>query len=202
MKKLLFIAILAGLWSASVHAAVVAFTLDPEQTHVRFADKMCEADMLMGDFGGVKGTIWLDEQKPEQSRVEVVIDARSGVRSKDIHKGETIKSIIEGKNFLNAAAYPVMTFKSTKVKQTSDFTADVTGNLTIAGVTAPFTMEVTFDKTAGMTTKGRQLVAFSAYGKSKRSDFKNYYALDRIGIRCIGDEVTVLIAATGLWSGS
>lgn len=186
---------------AAACAKPVVYNLDPEQTHVRFADKMCEADLLMGDFRNVSGAIWFDEKHPEKSRVNVTIDARSGVYSKTMHKGETIKSIIEGKNFLNVATYPVMTFKSTAVTQTSDFTADVTGDLTIAGVTHPFTMEVTFDKSAGMTAKGRQLAAFSAYGKFKRSDFKNYYGLDRIGIRKIGDEVTVLISATGLRAG-
>ena len=91
-----------------------------------------------------------------------------------------------------------MTFKSTKVEQTSDFTADVTGDLTLMGVARPFTMEVTFDKDQGLMASGRQLAAFSAYGKFKRSDFRNYYGLDRLGIRKIGDEVTVLIVATGV----
>ncbi len=182
---------------ALAHAAPVIYQIDPDQSHVRFADKMCEADLLMGDFRGVKGNIWLDERHPEKSRVEVTIDARSGVYSKEMHKGEAIKAIMEGKNFLNVEKYPTMIFKSTKVAQTSDFTANVTGNLTLMGVTQPFTMEVTFDKDAGKTASGRQLAAFSAYGKFKRSDFKNYYGLDRLGIRKIGDEVTVLIVATG-----
>lgn len=198
MKKFALILALGMLLPPSVQAATVAYNFDPDQTHVRFADKMCEADLLMGDFRGVKGAIWLDEEHPEKSRVEVTIDARSGVYSKEMHKGEAIKTIIEGKNFLNAEKYPAISFMSTKVDQTSDFTADVTGNLTLMGVTHPFTMEVTFDKEQGMTASGRQLVAFSAYGKFRRSEFRNYYALDRIGIRRIGDEVTVLISATGL----
>jgi len=182
----------------AARATPVAYQLDPDQSHVRFADKMCEADLLMGDFRGVKGTIWLDEEHPENSRVDVTIDARSGVYNKEMHKGEAIKAIMEGKNFLNVEKYPTMTFKSTKVEQTSDFTADVTGDLTLMGVARPFTMEVTFDKDQGLMAGGRQLAAFSAYGKFKRSDFRNYYGLDRLGIRKIGDEVTVLIVATGV----
>ena len=198
MKKLFAFLVLGFFLPASARADEAAYRLDPDQSHVRFADKMCEADLLMGDFRGVKGTIWLDEENPEKSRVDVTIDARSGVYSKEMHKGEAIKAIVEGKNFLNVEKYPTITFKSTKVERTSDFTADVSGNLTLMGVTRPFAMEVTFDKDAGKTAKGRELVAFSAFGKFKRSNFNNFYALDRIGIRRIGDEVTVLISATGL----
>ncbi|HTK84476.1 MAG TPA: YceI family protein [Patescibacteria group bacterium] len=197
MKKLLLI-LVGCVLPASAQAATAAYKLDPDQSHVRFADKMCEADLLMGDFRGVKGTIWFDEEHPDKSRVEVTIDARSGVYSKEMHKGEAIKTIIEGKNFLDVEKYPVIIFKSTKVEQTSDFTADVNGDLTLMGITHPFTMEVTFDKDQGKTANDRQLAAFSAYGKFKRSDFRNYYGLDRLGIRKIGDEVTVLIVATGV----
>jgi len=58
-------------------------------------------------------------------------------------------------------------------------------------------MEITFHDDVGMTAQGRKMAAFSAYGKFKRSDFGIVYGLDRIGIRRMDDEVTVLIDVAG-----
>jgi polyisoprenoid-binding protein YceI len=58
-------------------------------------------------------------------------------------------------------------------------------------------MEITFHDDVGMTAHGRNVASFSAYGKFKRSDFAIVYGLDRIGIRRMDDEVTVLIDVAG-----
>jgi polyisoprenoid-binding protein YceI len=48
---------------------------------------------------------------------------------------------LKSSNFFNVAAYPTMTFQSTKISKTGDGAAKMTGNLTLHGVTK----EVTFD---------------------------------------------------------
>lgn len=92
-------------------------------------------------------------------------------------------------NFLNAAEFPEITFASTAVEVTGERTANVTGDLTLLGVTNPVTLAVEF---AGETdshpfTKAPAL-GFSATGTFKRSDFGSTYLSGMIG-----DEITVLI---------
>ncbi len=177
--------------------AAERYEIDNEQTHIKFAAKMCEADLLMGQFHKVEGSFLLDEEYPEHSSVSLLIHPESATFSKEYHREDHIDTIVKSEKFLHIAKFPEIHFESTSVKQTSDITADVTGNLTLAGVTHPMTLEVTFHKDDGHTRAGRTLAAFSAYGTFKRSNHGIMYALDRIGIRRIGDEVTVLVSVVG-----
>jgi polyisoprenoid-binding protein YceI len=197
MIRTIFFALLLFLLPSFAHAASAVYEIDPDQTHVRFAAKMCLADILMGEFHNVKGVFFFDEQDPNKSHVEVTIGVGSASFNKEAHKGEAVKEIIDGDRFLKAVEFPIVTFRSTKVVKTSDITADVTGDMTIVGVTRPVKMEITFHDDVGMTAQGRKVAAFSAYGKFKRSDFGIVYGLDRIGIRRMDDEVTVLIDVAG-----
>ena len=173
------------------------FKLDPTQTKVKFVTKMCEADILEGEFQEVSGTFYFDEQAPEKSWVKVTLTPASLLYSREFHRDDHIKTIIESEKLLNTLQFPVISFESETVEVTSDITANVTGTLTLVGESHPFTMEITFHNDVGETTKGRELAAFSAYGTFKRSDFNILYGLDRIGIRKMGDEVMVLVTAAG-----
>lgn len=198
MRRCTFAFLILFISGYSLDARAVTYIIDPEQSHIRFAAKMCEADLLMGEFHRLSGTIELDETHPENTRVEVSVDASSATFNKEYHREDHIDSIVKGEKFLHVDRYPTITFKGTSITQTSPTTANLTGQMTLVGQTHPFSMEVTFHDDTGMTMNGRELAAFSAYGTFQRSDFGINYALDRVGIRRIGDEVTVLmsIAAT------
>jgi len=127
--RMFFLALLLFVMPSFAHAAGADYEIDPDQTHVRFAAKMCLADILMGEFHDVKGTFYFDEQDPNKSHVEVTIGAGSATFSKEAHKGEAVKDIIASDRFLNIAKFPVVTFRSTKVVKTSNITADVTGDI-------------------------------------------------------------------------
>ena len=198
MKHLIYTLCAVFLLSSPALAEGALYRLDPDQTNVRFATKMCEADLLIGDFQDIQGEFYFDEAQPEQSYVHVTIAAKDTLYNKTMHKEDTIKDIIDSEKILKVQQYPIVTFKSTKVVKTSDITADVTGDMTLVGMTYPFTMEVTFHDDVGMTTQGRKVASFSAYGTFKRSDFGVLYGLDRIGIRKMGNEVMVFINAAGI----
>lgn len=53
--------------------------------------------------------------------------------------------MIEGPEFLDAATFPQITFTSTSVTLTGPNSANVTGDLTLHGVTRPITLEVTYN---------------------------------------------------------
>ena len=192
------------------HPAVAAqrFVIDTDQSFVRIAVKMCEPDLLKGEFGAVSGEVFLDETHLENSRVTLTVSATDAVFDHEFHRSDNIYDIVMGGKILKTMKFPVITFRSTEViplrtQQFDDYgdtaravTARVKGELTLVGVTRPFEMEVTFHEDTGLTGKGRVVAAFSAYGTFKRSDFGVLYGLDRVGIRRMGDEVMVMASIT------
>lgn len=100
-----------------------------------------------------------------------------------------------GAQWLNAATYPAITFKSTKIETTGPDTGKVTGDLTLHGVTKPVTLDVTYNGGyAGHPMDPHARVGFSAKGTFKRSDFGIAYGVPAPGTTMgVGDEVQVAI---------
>lgn len=95
------------------------------------------------------------------------------------------EDIAKNKNFLNATAFPKITFKSTQVELTGPRTAKVTGDLTFLGVTKPVTLDAVFggelEQHPFMPVPA---IGFSAEGSFKRTDFG-------MPLGPVGDEVTI-----------
>ena len=199
---------LCGLFASPAVISVERYTVDGEQSFVRIAAKMCEPDLLKGEFGNVTGEILLDEENLEKSSVTITVTAADAIFDHEFHKTDSIKDIIMGEKILNALKFPLIAFKSTEIiitnaqqfkaygEKSSVITATVKGDLTLVGVTHPFEMEVTFHEETGRSSKGRMVAAFSTFGTFKRSEFGVIYGLDRVGIRRMGDEVMVMTSIT------
>ena len=78
---------------------------------------------------------------------------------------------LKSADWLDAAKYPVMTFRSTKVTSTGPTTADVTGDLTLHGVTHPVTLKAVFKKAAVFPMNQKYMVGFDITGHVKRTAF-------------------------------
>ena len=127
----------ATLLSAPAMAAETYMT-DQGHTEVLFGWSHAGVSMQHGEFTVANGTLTLDPDNVENSKLEVTIDAAS------VSSGfEALDKHLKSADFLEVETYPEITFKSTSVKQTGDKTADVTGDLTIHGVTKPATLAVT-----------------------------------------------------------
>lgn len=200
--------ILHGLFSSQVVLSAERYIVDSEQSFVRVATKMCEPDLLKGEFGKVTGEILLDEQNLSNSSVSISVSAADAVYDHEFHRTDNIKDIVMGEKILRVLKFPVITFKSTEIipvkadqfqaygEQSSVITFTVKGELTLVGMTRPFEMEATFHQKTGLTSDGRIVAAFSTYGTFKRSEFGVNYGLDRVGIRRMGDEVMVMTSIT------
>ena len=200
--------LLAGLLCSFPVFCADRYVVDSEQSFVRIATKMCQPDLLKGEFGNVTGEILLDENNLENSSVNITVDAVDALFDHEFHRTDNIKDIVMGEKILKVFRFPVISFKSTKIirtnsdqfsaygEQSSIITAVVKGDLSLVGVTRPFEMEVTFHEKTGLTDSGRIVAAFSTFGTFKRSDFGVNYGLDRVGIRRMGDEVMVMTSIT------
>ncbi|MGI9494010.1 MAG: YceI family protein [Geminicoccaceae bacterium] len=128
-------------------AAEVYYT-DQGHTEVRFGWSHAGVSMQTGEFTTASGKLMLDPDNIEQSSISVTIDAASvstGFEALDKH--------LKSADFLEVETYPEITFESTSVERTGDTTANVTGDLTIHGVTKPVTLETT------LTHRGEHPVA-------------------------------------------
>lgn len=131
---------LSALIIAAAGPAMAAETYYTDQGHteVRFGWNHAGVSMQTGEFTTANGKLVLDPDNVEQSSVSVTIDAASvstGFGPLDDH--------LKNEDFLEVTTYPEITFESTSVERTGDDTADVTGNLTIHGVTKPVTLKTT-----------------------------------------------------------
>ena len=99
---------------------------------------------ITGTFKDFSGTFSFDAAKPEDSKINVVLKTAS-VFTNHAERDKHISS----KDFLDVANFPEATFASTAVKPTGKTadgkqTADVTGDLTLHGVTKPVVIKATF----------------------------------------------------------
>lgn len=203
-KKFIFIICLSLL---SIPAAMAdpmqprLYDIDNEQSFARFVTKMCTADIIKGEFKAFSGQIYFDEWEPENSWVDVTLNANSLSLDHEFHKGEFLVDIIAGDQILKAITFPSIKLKSTKIERTSQNTGIMIADLTLVGETHPITLEITFENS--MTDRYAKKVAvdtvsFSAYGTFKRSEWNVLYGLDRVGIRRMSDEVQIFISAIGV----
>ena len=100
---------------------------------------------------------------------------------------------MKNEDFFNVEKFPEMTFKSTGVTVTGENTGDVTGDLTLLGVTKPVTLHVTFNKAGKHPMGDKYAAGFSATGTLRRSDFGMDY-----GLPMVSDEVELRIEVEGV----
>jgi polyisoprenoid-binding protein YceI len=117
------------------------YVLDTKGTHafIQFKIKHLGYSWLLGRFNTFSGGFSLDKDAIEKSSVNVEIE----VSSVDSNHAELDKHL-RGNDFFDVTKHPKASFVSTKVEKTGDNTANVTGNLTLKGVTKPVTLATTY----------------------------------------------------------
>ena len=119
-----------------------------------------------GSFGSFEGTITVDRDDMTKSSVEASIQVPSvdtANEKRDAH--------LQKDDFFNAATYPLITFKSTKWEQGDDEDEfEVTGDLTMHGITKPVTLEVEL-LGFGDGMRGAYLSGWEAEAEIDRNDW-------------------------------
>jgi polyisoprenoid-binding protein YceI len=167
MRVLRYVA-LAGLLATAgtAVAAPVTYKIDPGHTMVLFSWNHFGFSNPTANLGQADGTIVYDEAAPTKATVEVTLPL-AGLDSFVPKLDEHLKSA----DFLDAAKYPNVTFKSTKVATAGKGKLKVTGDLTVHGVTKPVTLDVTLNKAGPHPMMKVQSIGFDATATIKRSDF-------------------------------
>ena len=164
-KTLAALAIGSALLSANVMAADYVVDKEGQHAFVDFKISHLGYSYITGTFKDIDGKFSFDAAKPEDSKIEFNVNTAS-VFTNHAERDKHIASA----DFLNASKFAKATFVSTSVKSTGEKTADVTGDLTIAGVTKPVVVKATF-LGEGKDPWGGYRAGFEGTTSIKRSDF-------------------------------
>lgn len=168
-------------------AQATQYVLDGAHTQVAFSIERFGFNYVLGRFDTIAGSVNLDQANPERSSVTATIQTAS-VSSGNATRDEHLRA----ERWLNVAQFPTMEFRSTSVRRTGESTAEVVGDLTLRGVTAPVTLTVTLNQIGRSPSNGAQAAGFSATGTISRAAFGLTTAAN-----LIGDEVRITIEALG-----
>ena len=120
------------LFSGPLSAADYVIDKQGQHAFINFKISHLGYSWLYGTFKDFSGSFSFDEKAPDTSKVQVSINTTSV----DTNHAERDKHL-RSDDFLNVGEFPTATFESTSVKTTGADTADISGNLTLNGVTKP-----------------------------------------------------------------
>ena len=141
LKKTLVALALGGALMGAGQVMAADYAIDKQGQHafVNFKISHLGYSWLYGTFKDFDGTFSYDAANPEASKVNVTLKTAS-VDTNHAERDKHLRSA----DFLNVSKHDTATFESTSVKSTGEGTADVTGNLTLNGVTKPVVIAAKF----------------------------------------------------------
>jgi len=148
---------------------------------------------VRGRFSDFEGAIEYNAEHPEQSSVELTLQAASvdtNERDRDAH--------LRSADFFDVEKYPTLTFRSTRIAPKGQGTFEVTGDLTIHGITRPIAVAVSLLGTA-KDPWGNERLAFEAETTINRKDFGLLWnATLETGGFLVGDDVRISVSVQAL----
>ena len=179
---------------AAAQAPAGDYKLDPAHASLEFKVSHMGFSHYTARFTDFDAKLKFDPAHPETSSVEATIDPKSLALNAP---PAGFKDELTGKSWFDAAQYPAITFRSTKVEVTGANTAKITGDFTLHGVTKPVVLEAVFNGGyPGFAMDPHARIGFSAHGVFKRSEFGMGYGVPAPGSNMgVSDEVEVNIEA-------
>lgn len=168
----------------------MAWEIDQAHSLIEFSAKHMMVTTVKGRFTKFSGKIDIDEADPAASVVDVTIDANSVATGDEKRDGH-----LRSPDFFDAAQYPMLSYKSTRVERTGEDSARVYGDLTIKGTTRPVTLEVTREgETKNM--RGERLMGFSVRTSINRKAWGlNWNVALEAGGVLVSDKINIAIDA-------
>jgi polyisoprenoid-binding protein YceI len=145
--------------------AIEQWEIDSSHSGIHFTVRHMVIAKVRGKFARWSGTVRAPDGDLSRASVGVVIDASSidtGVADRDAH--------LRSADFFDVARYPELTFQSKRVEKVGDEALQVTGDLTIRGITREVVLDVEY---AGKTKDpwGNERAGFTAKTAVDRKDF-------------------------------
>jgi len=173
--------------------AQATYQIDPAHSGAHFSIRHMMIANVRGEFTKISGTMVWDPENPAQSSIEASIDA-SSINTREAQRDAHLKS----PDFFDVEKYPAIQFQSTQVRN-HDGALEVTGNLTIHGVTRSVVLEVEGPTPEAKDPWGNPRIGASATTKIDRTDFGLHWnsSLETGGV-LVGHEVKISIELEGV----
>lgn len=205
MRAALAAAAVIALGTAPIAAPASAETLDipagtyaVDNTHLSILWRVSHFGLsnYTGQFDpkNIEVTIDLDPENVANSKVTATIPATDVMTNFPGEKD--FDAEIAGEKFLNAGNHPEITFTSTDIEVTGENTAEITGDLTIAGTTVPVVLDTRLNAAMEHPMANVPALGITAVGTLKRTDF----GVDFL-VGPVADDVEVIINAEFLKEG-
>ena len=177
--------------TAAAASSATTWEFDPAHSHAHFKVRHMMIANVKGEFGKLSGTATLDSADMTRSSVEATIDAAS-LNTREPQRDAHLKSA----DFLDVEHYPTLAFQSTKIDRTPDGGLELTGNLTIRGVTRPVTFQLDGPTPETKDPWGNTKVGVEATATIDRKDFGLVWntTLETGGV-LVGDKVIIMVDA-------
>jgi polyisoprenoid-binding protein YceI len=162
------------------------WAVDASHSSIDFSVKHMMIAKVKGSFESFEASIEADPADLTTANIEFKVDLNS-VNTKNADRDNHLRSA----DFFDVENHPSMTFKSNSIVKTDDGEYDVTGDLTLHGVTKTETFKVVFEG-QGKDPWGNEKAGFSATGSLNRSDYGLVWnaALETGGV-LVGDQVKI-----------
>ncbi len=183
--KFMSFALASALLATPAFAAPEAYTLDPSHSQIVFSYDHLGFSTTYAMFSGINGDIMFDQADPTASSVSVSFPVRSMLTGWE----ERFQHFMSADLFNAADDAAAVTFVSTGIEVTGDNTANITGDVTINGVTKPLTIATTMTKADTHPMADKAWVGFNGTATLLRSDFN-------LGLFApnVGDEVKIMLS--------
>lgn len=141
------------------------YTIDAAHSSVGFTARHAMVTKVRGTFDAFEGTAVLDGENPANSSATVTIQAHS-IDTRNQQRDDHLKS----NDFLSMDEFPTITFVSTAAKQVDETTFELTGDLTVKGITKSITIPFEFQG-AAQDPFGNSRVGFEGSVAISRKDY-------------------------------
>ncbi len=169
------------------------YTIDPAHSRLGFVARHAMVAKVRGAFNEVTGTATIDGANPSASSLEVTVQAAS-VDTRDANRDGHLRSA----DFFDVENFPTITFKATDFSVVDDDTVEVTGDLTIRGVSHPVTVPFSF---GGVATDpyGNSRLGFEGQVVVNRKDWNLVWnaTLETGGV-LVSDKVTLELEVSAI----
>ena len=193
-SALLIAAVVTLVLPLSAGAEVETYMIDKVHSMANFKIRHLFSK-VSGTFSDVTGTVRIDRENLEASKVEATINVHS-VDTNHTKRDNHLRS----EDFFDVEKFPTMRFVSTSVEATGKNEGFIYGKLTIHGVTRSVKMPF---KVLGFGPDpwGGYRSGFEAGTKIKRSDYGMNYGLGEGQGGAVGNEVEITLLIEGIKLG-